>query len=47
MTNEKKLLLIDGQAVAFHCWYTSGPNEVIDGFIDMLDDSMRKPESFP
>ena len=38
----KNLVLIDGHAVAFHCWYTSDPNEVIEGFIDMLDDSLRK-----
>ena len=38
----KNLVLIDGHAVAFHCWYTSDPNEVIEGFIDMLDDSVQK-----
>jgi DNA polymerase-1 len=38
----KKLLLIDGHAVAFYSWFTSYPNEVIPGFFGMLENSIRK-----
>ena len=43
--NKSKLLLVDGHALAFHCWYTSDPNEVTDGFIDLLSDSVHSHEA--
>ena len=48
MTNEsvgnvqKKLLLFDGHALAFHSLFTSYPNEVVPGFFAMLEDSIEK-----
>ena len=30
---QKRLLLFDGHALAFHSWFTSYPNEVVPGFL--------------
>ena len=30
---ENRLLLVDGHAVAFHCWYSEYPHSVISGFV--------------
>ena len=39
---DKRLLLVDGHAVAFHCWYTSEPPSVVDGFEDMVDAALER-----
>ena len=39
---EKRLLLIDGHAVAFHSWFSSYPNRVVPGFFKMLRASMKR-----
>ena len=36
--SNKNLLLIDGHAAAYHCWFTSYPNEVLEGFMELLED---------
>ena len=48
MTNEsvdnaqRKLLLFDGHALAFHSWFTSYPNKVVPGFFRMLENSVEE-----
>lgn len=37
----RKLLILDGHALAFHSWFTSYPNEVFHGFFTMLEDSVE------
>ncbi len=39
---EKKLLLFDGHALAFHSWFTSYPNEVMPGFFRMLGSAVER-----
>ena len=41
----KKLLLVDGHAVAFHCWYTSDPPSVVNGFEGMVNSAIERNES--
>ena len=42
---DKKLLLVDGHAVAFHCWYTSDPPSVVNGFESMIDNAIKRNKS--
>lgn len=42
---DKKLLLVDGHAVAFHCWYTSDPPSVVNGFEGMVNSAIERNES--
>lgn len=42
---ENKLLLVDGHAVAFHCWYTSDPPSVVNGFEHMVNNAIERNES--
>ena len=39
---EKKLLLFDGHALAFHSWFTSYPNEVMHGFFGMVGRAIER-----
>jgi DNA polymerase-1 len=39
---EKKLLLFDGHALAFHSWFTSYPNEVMSGFFGMVGRAIER-----
>jgi len=39
---EKKLLLFDGHALAFHSWFTSYPNEVMSGFFRMVGRAIER-----
>jgi DNA polymerase-1 len=39
---EKKLLLFDGHALAFHSWFTSYPNEVMPGFFRMVGRAIER-----
>ena len=39
---EKKLLLFDGHALAFHSWFTSYPNEVMPGFFRMVRNAVER-----
>ena len=39
---ENRLLLVDGHAVAFHCWYSEYPHSVISGFEQMLDEAIER-----
>ena len=39
---EKKLLLFDGHALAFHSWFTSYPNEVMSGFFSMVGRAIER-----
>ena len=40
--DEKKLLLFDGHALAFHSWFTSYPNEVMPGFFGMVRKAIER-----
>ena len=39
---EKKLLLFDGHALAFHSWFTSEPPRVVPGFFRMVSDAIEE-----
>lgn len=39
---EKRLLLIDGHAVAFHSWFSNYPHRVVPGFFKMLRACMKR-----
>ncbi len=39
---EKKLLLFDGHALAFHSWFTSYPNDVMPGFFGMVGRAIER-----
>ena len=41
---EKKLLLFDGHALAFHSWFTSYPNEVMAGFFRVVNGAIQRHE---
>ena len=41
-TAEKKLLLFDGHALAFHSWFTSYPNDVMPGFFGMVGRAIER-----
>ena len=42
---KKNLLLVDGHAVAFHCWYTSDPPTAYDDFQYMVDEAIDRNEA--
>ncbi len=39
---QKRLLLFDGHALAFHSWFTSYPNEVMPGFFGMVGSAIER-----
>ena len=39
---QKRLLLFDGHALAFHSWFTSYPNEVMSGFFSMVGRAIER-----
>ena len=39
---QKRLLLFDGHALAFHSWFTSYPNEVMPGFFRMERNAIER-----
>lgn len=42
MANPPHLLLVDGHALAFYCWYSTYDNEMIPGFTDALASGIRR-----
>ena len=40
---EKKLLLFDGHALAFHSWFTRYPNEVIPTYSHPFSSTRTRP----
>ena len=39
---QKRLLLFDGHALAFHSWFSSYPNEVMSGFFSMVGRAIER-----
>ena len=43
--NKNNLLLVDGHAVAFHCWYTSDPPSAYGDFEYMVDEAIDRNDA--